>query len=213
MEPLQQAAAAGLGVLVVRHERKSGGDVGHSGRGSSAFGGVADIVVQLKRPEGNTRPTIRLLVALSRFDETPTTLAVELQETGDYLAIGEESAVVTSQATAALLAAAPAAAPGLTLSELLSLSVTTSRATAQRVLDSLVADGRLTKTGEGKRSNPHRWHRPPRSPEIVSAQTPILRWAETNDTVADPCAGCGEPAGYTTADGRRLCLTCITSGQ
>jgi hypothetical protein len=35
--PLQLAASAGLAIVVARHERKSGGDVGESGRGGSAF--------------------------------------------------------------------------------------------------------------------------------------------------------------------------------
>jgi hypothetical protein len=54
MEPLQAAAAAGLGVIVIRHERKSGGEVGDSGRGSSAFGGAVDILMAIRRPEGNS---------------------------------------------------------------------------------------------------------------------------------------------------------------
>jgi hypothetical protein len=37
--PLQEAAAKGLAVISVRHERKSGGDVANAGRGSSAFAG------------------------------------------------------------------------------------------------------------------------------------------------------------------------------
>jgi AAA domain len=43
--PLQEAAAHGLAVIVARHERKAGGDVGDSGRGGSAFSGAVDIVV------------------------------------------------------------------------------------------------------------------------------------------------------------------------
>src|ERR1700689_3865482 len=35
MLPLQHAAAAGIGTILSRHERKSGGEVGDSGRGSS----------------------------------------------------------------------------------------------------------------------------------------------------------------------------------
>ena len=39
MGPLQLATSAGLSVAVIRHERKSGGNVGDSARVSSAFGG------------------------------------------------------------------------------------------------------------------------------------------------------------------------------
>lgn len=39
MRPIQEAAATGLGFLISRHERKGGGEVGESARGSSAFSG------------------------------------------------------------------------------------------------------------------------------------------------------------------------------
>ena len=53
MVPLQDAAHAGMAVIVCRHERKGGGDVGESGRGSSAIRGDVDVILQLRRPEGN----------------------------------------------------------------------------------------------------------------------------------------------------------------
>jgi hypothetical protein len=72
VQPLQEAAAAHyLGIIVVRHERKSGGQVGDSGRGSSAFAGAVDIIVSIRRAEGSSRPELRELHALSRFDDTP----------------------------------------------------------------------------------------------------------------------------------------------
>jgi hypothetical protein len=67
IEPLQRAAAEGLAVIVDRHERKGGGEVGESGRGSSAFAGAVDILLSLRRPEGRARATMRVLHALSRF--------------------------------------------------------------------------------------------------------------------------------------------------
>ncbi len=57
-EPLQDAAARGLAVIVPRHERKSGGEVGESGRGGSAFSGAVDIVVSIRRGEGKTKSTV-----------------------------------------------------------------------------------------------------------------------------------------------------------
>jgi len=51
MRPLRRLAATGLAVLVNRHNRKRGGAVGESARGSSAFGGSADIIFQLKRAD------------------------------------------------------------------------------------------------------------------------------------------------------------------
>jgi hypothetical protein len=64
MEPLLRAASEGVGVMLTRHERKSGGEVGDSGRGSSAFAGAVDIVLSLRRPEGNAKKTLRVLQAL-----------------------------------------------------------------------------------------------------------------------------------------------------
>src|SRR5207302_5356744 len=53
VRPLQEAASLhGIAVLIIRHARKGGGEVGDDGRGSSAFAGAVDIVVSLRRPEG-----------------------------------------------------------------------------------------------------------------------------------------------------------------
>ena len=82
VEPLLQAAADGIGIIIVRHERKAGGRSGDSGRGSSAFAGAVDIVLSLRKPEGNSRKTQRVLQALSRFSETPTELLIDLHRDG-----------------------------------------------------------------------------------------------------------------------------------
>jgi AAA domain-containing protein len=82
MRPLQEAAARGLAVVLTRHERKGGGEVGESGRGSSAFGGAVDIILSIRRAEGNVRPTVRVIESLSRFEETPDKLVIELTPEG-----------------------------------------------------------------------------------------------------------------------------------
>jgi len=79
--PLIRAAARGLAVISIRHERKAGGDVADAGRGSSAFGGAVDTVITIRRGEGKSASTVRSIAALSRFDDVPDTLVVEL--TGD----------------------------------------------------------------------------------------------------------------------------------
>src|SRR5262249_33642155 len=97
MEPLQLLTAASLGVLSLRHERKAGGEVGDSGRGSSAFAGAADIVLSMRRLEGNGRPNARIIQALSRFDETPDSLVIELRE-GGYRVIGSRNVLAADTA-------------------------------------------------------------------------------------------------------------------
>ena len=57
LAPVQRAAGTGLAVELTRHERKSGGEPGESARGSSAYGGAADIIVAYQKPEVNTRRT------------------------------------------------------------------------------------------------------------------------------------------------------------
>ncbi|MBI4497071.1 MAG: AAA family ATPase [Chloroflexi bacterium] len=93
MEPLQEAAAKGLGVVITRHERKSGGDVADAARGSSAFAGAVDVILALRRPTGGQdRPTSRVLHALSRFHETPDTLVIDKGPDG-YRAIGSQETI------------------------------------------------------------------------------------------------------------------------
>ena len=91
MQPLQEAAAKGLAVCITRHERKGGGEVGESGRGSSAFGGAVDIILSIRRADGNVRPTVRVIESLSRFEETPDKLVIELTPDG-YRSLGDATA-------------------------------------------------------------------------------------------------------------------------
>ncbi len=167
MEPLQEAAANGLGVIMIRHERKGGGEVGDSGRGSSAFAGAVDVVLSLRRPEGANRKTLRLLQALSRFSETPDELVIELTKEG-YVSLGSARDVAVNEAKNAILAAVPrATVDAITLSDLVKLAKI-KRATAQRAIDDLLAEGRLHQTGRGKKGDPFRYY----TGEIRSAQTP-----------------------------------------
>lgn len=81
MRPLQAAAAAGIGIVCIRHERKSGGDVGDSARGGTAVTGAADIVLAVKR-DAEEHGRARTIHALSRFDGVPGTTTVELGDDG-----------------------------------------------------------------------------------------------------------------------------------
>ncbi|HJN19182.1 MAG TPA: bifunctional DNA primase/polymerase [Armatimonadota bacterium] len=76
LRPLQEADAPDLARLVVRHTRKSGGDLVEAGRGSSAFAGEADVLISMSKPKG-ARPTVRRLEAIGRFEAIPSVLTVE----------------------------------------------------------------------------------------------------------------------------------------
>ncbi len=177
MEPLQEAAATGLGIIVVRHERKSGGEVGDAGRGSSAFGGAVDVVVSLRRPEGKSRRTIRAIQALSRFSETPGELMIELTP-GGYVSLGSSHDVALGEAKEAILAAAPRSEGEAKELKVITLPADVKRATAQRAIQQLLACGHLARTGNGRRGSPFRYWKP----EKATAQTSIPNGQKGNET-------------------------------
>jgi hypothetical protein len=164
LQPLQQAAAKGIAVLALRQDRKSGGEVGDSGRGSGAFGGGFDILVALKRPQGQPRDTIRVLESISRFGHVPPSLAIELTPDG-YIALGSSAAVAEAEAEKVILEALPsdedAALPFSakdgqpSIRALLPEHV--SEPTARRVLLKLAQAGRIGKKGRGVANDPQRY--------------------------------------------------------
>jgi archaellum biogenesis ATPase FlaH len=166
VRPLQEIAGRGIAVLILYHDRKSGGEVGDATRGSSALPGAADVVLSLRRPDGNSRKSLRVVQSLSRFSDTPEELVIELTDNG-YVALGEKADVALQEAREAILAAAPPSeADAQTLKELCEAANLT-RPTGQRALTEMVSSGRILRLGAGKRGNPFRFFKP----EKVSAQT------------------------------------------
>ena len=71
IKPLvERARAKNLAVLLVHHSRKSGGQRGVGIRGSNAFAGLVDVIMELGSSKKNT--TSRWLYSLGRYWETPT---------------------------------------------------------------------------------------------------------------------------------------------
>lgn len=97
MGPLQDLSSSGRGVILARHDRKGGGEIGESGRGSSAASGDVDIIVHLHRPEGRHNPEVRVLDGLGRYGEW--SLTIELQHDGYHL-LGTTDAVASDAAVA-----------------------------------------------------------------------------------------------------------------
>lgn len=158
--PLQDAAAEGLAVIAIRHERKGGGEVGESGRGSSAFSGAVDIVAALRRGEGQTKPTVRVLHTLSRFTETPDTLVIDLQPTGGYVALGSEGTVAVLEAERVLLDRLPATAEAAaSLEDIRRGDPLLARTAAQAAMKRLLDAGSVLRTGTGKKKDAYRFFR------------------------------------------------------
>lgn len=186
VRPLQAAAARGLAVLLVRHDRKGFAEVGESARGSSAFTGSVDIVIRLSRPSEALRPTIRELAVLSRFHGWPEVEMIELTAEG-YVSLGDEPAVELAAARAALLDGLPATEPGMTPDEIVP-ELVKKRTTAQVALRELAAEGLVVRTGKGRKGSPftYRLADPDSIPEMLSAATYIA--ANRNALPADSAA-------------------------
>jgi len=157
LKPLQLAAAEGLAIVIVRHERKSGGSVGDSGRGSSAFAGAVDIVLSIRRPEGNQPRNVRLIQTLSRFD-APEELLVELTEEG-YRSIGAPGEAAKERQAVDVLSAIPNSEKNAATFEDLSGRTGKKRAHLQRLLDALAKDEKISRLGEGRKGDPFRYFR------------------------------------------------------
>lgn len=156
VQPLQLAAEAGVAVIIVRHERKRGGSVGDSGRGSSAFAGAVDIVLSIRRPEGNQKRNSRLIQAVSRFDETPPELLIELTDTG-YRSLGEPGEVAKQQAAREVLDALPKSKSEAIDIKTLGKKTKKSRARLQRMLNGLLSQGLVHRTSKGAKGDPLRY--------------------------------------------------------
>ncbi|MGO8683645.1 MAG: AAA family ATPase [Thermoleophilia bacterium] len=155
MQPLEEAAAAGLAVLAIRHERKNpGADVVDAGRGSSAFAGAFDQLLSLKKAGGQGHDNRRRLLAEGRFDETPHELVIDYAD-GIYTARGSGLDVERSEVSAAVLALLPdSASEAWTLDELLAAcnqETETTKPTLVRVLGTEEDHG-LVGTGQVERA-------------------------------------------------------------
>jgi hypothetical protein len=162
LAPLQALAGRGLAVEVLHHPNKKGDGGGPSGRCSGALLGGADILLELRWYRGAAEEDRRRrLVALSRFDETPRQLVIELNAEGtDYLAHGtfaDEEFASHWQVVLDLLRVAPRK---LTRAEMLEEWPGEARpdaATLYRWLQRAVAAGQLLQDGRGTKCHPFRY--------------------------------------------------------
>jgi len=186
MSPVQDLAASGRAVVVARHDRKGGGDVGDSGRGSSQASGDVDIILALRRPEGRQSSNRRVVESLSRFRETPDKIVVELTPAG-YVLLGTDEAVAVGDARACVFAALGSeyqqTGKGLSIAALVELGEgqvpKVKRWAIQGALASLVAERQVLKTGAGKAGDPHIYS-PADSDEGLSGETQTFRSADNS---------------------------------
>ncbi|MGA2417142.1 MAG: AAA family ATPase [Candidatus Sulfotelmatobacter sp.] len=155
--PLQIARDRGLGILMLRHERKQGGALGDSGRGSSAFAGAVDIILNLGRPKGNTDENIRTIDGVSRLGDEGLKLTIKLTTEG-YQSCGVTTRPIADAAEESIMKYLPdSAEKAVDLKQIISATGET-RATIQRTLAELKKQGRVFEEGTGVRSNPKRYY-------------------------------------------------------
>jgi AAA domain len=153
---LQMAADTGLAVVVVSHQRKAPGRFGEAVRGSNALTGAVDIVLELERSLSFRDANVRVLRAVSRYDETPDDLVVALTEDG-YEVRGDSETAKAEEESEAILSALDGLSSATTddLAEATELHASKVRRHASR----LFGDERIGRTGCGKRNDPFVWHR------------------------------------------------------
>lgn len=166
LKPLQAAAGTPenpMAVVVLRHDRKAGGDVGDSARGSSAYSGAVDIILRLSRVNtaepGHERQ--RILESLSRFEETPARMLIELDEGEpfEYRAIGDVNLIREHRRRTEVLEALPTTPDEALDREQLLQLVHMAWSDLLRVLNQLQHDRDVIRIGAGRQGNPYRYYR------------------------------------------------------
>lgn len=200
IQPLMEAAALhGLAVVILRHERKAGGEVGESARGSTAFAGAADTIIQLRRSEGGSVPGMRVLNILSRFSGMPEQLVIELTDKG-FVAHGNGDQLAINQAIKAITETAPTDEnEALTTNDLIE-AAGVKRTIGQRALNALAENGTLSRSGTGKRGKPYLFWRPLPDDEGTQKDSATVRdtaVAESN-VLPDPASTRSLAEGSTT---------------
>jgi len=160
MEPLKKAAQShDLAVVLVRHAGKDG-----RGRGSSQFEAEADIIVTLKRPEGNHSDNMRQLETIGRYGTTKSN--IELTEHG-YVSLGSDEKVAFSKAVKFVKGILPRQKENSITEDALveKGKGEVSKGTLERALRWLVDQGTVVREGQGKKGSPYTYWLPPSDPD------------------------------------------------
>ncbi len=155
MEPLETLRAANLAVMGVFHERKSGGGVNDAARGSSAFGGAADILLSLTNPETNGHPNRRQLESLGRFDD-PGLWIIDLVDGAYVLQDADDAGHVERNWARQQIDLYLGGSDGWMTRDALRQAIGsgTSETTFRRALDEMVASQLVVRDGTGRRGSP-----------------------------------------------------------
>ncbi|MFI5342042.1 MAG: AAA family ATPase [Candidatus Methylomirabilales bacterium] len=170
---LELARDTGAVVLLLHHERKSGGEEGRSIRGGSALFGLVDQALMLDRRQGGER-SHRVLRTLGRYEETPPELILVLAGS-EFRKLGtpeEVSQQARAETVWAVLSEIPQAVAEI------AKKADTPEGETRKVLEAI--GNRVIRGGGGKRGSPFTYRRAPQD-SIPPQANPIGK--ETNSAL------------------------------
>jgi biotin operon repressor len=151
-KPLQKLRDKGYSIVIVRHERKGGGKVGESSRGSTVIGGAIDIILQMTQVAGSrTQRKLSILNRLLGYSE----LTVDFDTTTNQYFIAALTTAPKVEVSQDDLVAALQYRP-LNLEEL-KTNLGAGRRAVQQALRLGVATGDVVQVGRGKKGEPATW--------------------------------------------------------
>jgi len=165
--PVWKVVENGVGLLLIHHNRKSGGEEFTGMRGSGGLPAFCETLIEFSRDQdGDDRTPRRVLKAKGRYSETPEKLLVELTPAG-YISHGdpddpENRAVMTGRTWHdQLMILLPAGQPGFTVDQIhKELSKTNKGLRNQDLiayLNKKADEGEFEVGGKGVKGNPYRY--------------------------------------------------------
>lgn len=147
---LEIARETNAAVLLVHHERKSGGEDGRSIRGGSALFGLVDQAIFLERRPGEASNK-RVLKTLGRYEDSPPELVIEFVG-DDYNVLGTPEECGEIQAVEKVRAALTA--DPMDVKSIAKEADVTEKLT-RKGLEILKDRGEVQRTGAGKKNDPY----------------------------------------------------------
>jgi hypothetical protein len=138
LAPLAELAA----LCLLRHERKGGGDIADSARGSSAFAGAVDALLTLRRVPGSGHENRRELECVARavLPDVPAKLVIELED-GRYVVKGDARDVERQDTRAKILEYLPSGREAAITVDELRDAADTAKTPTDNLLRELVREG------------------------------------------------------------------------
>lgn len=164
--PLNTLLEKNLVLMVVHHDRKSGGEEGTASRGSGALPAYADIIVEFRRFDPSKRnDTRRVVKTYSRYAETPPELVLELTPDG-YEVHGTKAQVLQQEKMLLVLDIVPFEPASYSIDKILSEwpeeehGKVPHKTTLYRWLQKLKEKGKVKVLGTSSDHNADLWSKP-----------------------------------------------------